>query len=70
VNLVLSIPEPGQLVDAWQRRFVVVNVAQSVLSLRFSIVNFFCLTPYKHFTSFLLLSAYLFDTNRLLFVQE
>jgi hypothetical protein len=31
VSLVLNIPEPGQLVDVRQRRYVVVDVAQSVL---------------------------------------
>jgi hypothetical protein len=31
VSLVLNIPEPGQPVDVWQRRFVIVDVAQNVL---------------------------------------
>jgi hypothetical protein len=31
VSLVLNIPEPGQLVDVRQRRYVVVDVAQNVL---------------------------------------
>ena len=31
VSLVLNIPEPGQLVDVRQRRFVIVDVAQCVL---------------------------------------
>lgn len=31
MSLVLNIPEPGQLVDVRQRRYVVVDVAQSVL---------------------------------------
>ncbi len=31
MNLVLNVPEPDQLVDARQRRYVVFDVAQSVL---------------------------------------
>jgi hypothetical protein len=31
MSLALPIPEPGQLVDVRQRRYVVVDVAQSVL---------------------------------------
>jgi superfamily II DNA or RNA helicase len=31
VSLDLNVPEPGQLVDVRQRRYVVVDVAQSVL---------------------------------------
>ncbi len=31
MSLVLNVPEPGQLVDVRQRRYVVVDVAQSVL---------------------------------------
>jgi len=31
VSLILNIPEPGQLVDVRQRRYVVVDIAQSVL---------------------------------------
>ena len=31
VSLVLNIPEPGQLVDVRQRRYVVVDIAQGVL---------------------------------------
>jgi hypothetical protein len=58
VSLVLNIPEPGQLVDVRQRRYVVVDVAQSVLppdllksgSLNTRIVRE-CLSPSRYVIS-------------------
>jgi hypothetical protein len=35
VSLDLNVPEPGQLVDVRQRRYVVVDVAQIVVPLDF-----------------------------------
>lgn len=42
MSLDLNVPEPGQLVDVRQRRYVVVDVAQSVLPpdlLKFGSLN-------------------------------